>query len=220
MGPVQPSAIRRRWSVDRGVALRARVPLHRRVRQDPAAVRHWLVVAALAWLLASLVSGALHRAERTREQWGRTTEVWVAERSLRAGEQLVGAVRIRRWPAALAPRAAVERVAPTARAAGPIDAGAAITGAMVERSGTERRSVALPLPDARLPVEDGDRVDVWATADPATVADGAAATRRVAVGARVASSTAGSVIVEVPPNQVAAVADAAATATITLVGVP
>ncbi len=40
--------------------------------------------------LLSLVSGALHRAERTREQWGRTTEVWVAERSLRAGEQLVG----------------------------------------------------------------------------------------------------------------------------------
>ena len=95
----------------------------------------------------------------------------------------------------------------------------AITDAMVERRGSERRTVALPVPTARLPVTEGDRVDVWATADPASVADGAPLTRRVAVGARVAAAAEGSVIVEVAPRDVAALADAAATATITLVGV-
>src|SRR5690606_37325197 len=122
--------------------------LHRRIRQDPAAVRHWMIVAALAWVLAALVSGALDRAEDARERWGRTTQVWVAERPLRAGERLDGAVREREWPAALVPSAAITEVGPTGRAATSIDAGSAITTAMVERSGAQRRSVALPVPDA------------------------------------------------------------------------
>ncbi|WP_421118790.1 SAF domain-containing protein [Aquihabitans daechungensis] len=218
MGPVQPAAIRRRAARGRRVALRSRVPLHRRIRQDPAAARHWLLVAALAWVLAALVSGALHRADEARRQWGRTTPVWVAAHPLRPGERLHDAVRLRRWPAALVPAAAISDVDPGSRASTAIDTGAAITAAMVERPGGERRSVALPVPDARLPVEEGDRVDVWATADPATVADGAPATRRVAADARVVRSADASVVVEVSPGQVAAVADAAATATITLVG--
>jgi len=219
VGPVQPAAIGRRRTRGRRRIPRHRVPLHRRLTQEPAAVRHWLVVAGLAWVLASLVSGALHRAESARRQWGQTTSVWVADRPLRPGERLMGSVRVRPWPAALAPSAAIEDVAPATRAAGPIDSGAAITDAMVERRGSERRTVALPVPTARLPVTEGDRVDVWATADPASVADGAPLTRRVAVGARVAAAAEGSVIVEVAPRDVAALADAAATATITLVGV-
>ncbi len=182
-------------------------------------MRHWLIVGVAAWVLASLVSGALHRADEARERWGRTTRVWVAARPVRPGERLDGAVRSHRWPAALVPAAAVDEVVPGARGASTIDAGTAITEAMVERHGGERRTVALPVSDAQLPVEAGDQVDLWATADPATVPDGAAATRRVATGARVVGSADGSVVVEVAPDQVAAVADAAATATITVVGV-
>ncbi len=181
-------------------------------------MRHWLVVGLLAWVLASLVGQALERADDARQRWGRTTEVWVADRPLRAGERLDGAVGPRPWPDALVPPAAIRRAPSGARAAGPIDEGTALTGAMVEHDGGERRTLAVPVPEARLPVHEGDRVDVWATADPASVAEGATATRRVAVGARVAASTDRSVVLEVSPGQVAAVAEAGATATITLVG--
>ena len=51
-------------------------------------MRHWLTVAALAWLLAALVNGTVQRADEARRQWGRTTPVWVADRSLRAGERI------------------------------------------------------------------------------------------------------------------------------------
>ncbi|MCU1372460.1 MAG: hypothetical protein JWO77_3654, partial [Ilumatobacteraceae bacterium] len=119
MGPVRPAAIRRLPLRRR--PLRSRVPLHRRIRQDPAAVRHWLVVGLLAWALAALVGHAQERAETTRSRWGRTQAVWVADRPVRAGDPLHGAVRSARWPTALVPAAAVSRVAPGARAAGPID---------------------------------------------------------------------------------------------------
>ena len=61
---------------------------------------------------------------------------------------------------------------------------------------------------------------MWATADPTTLADGQATTRRVATGARVAAVTDRTVVLEVRPAQVEALAAASATATITLSGVP
>lgn len=194
------------------------MPLRRRIHQDPAAVRHWLIVVVLAAVLAALVGHAQDRADTARARWGRTRVVWVADRPVRAGDQLDGSVRATRWPTALAPRSAVGQVPVDARAAGPIDAGAAITSALVEPQDTDRRTVAVPVGDARLPVQEGDRVDVWATADPSTVPDGDDPTRRVASGARVAATSDRSVVLEVAPAQVAAVAAAAATATITLVG--
>jgi hypothetical protein len=133
---------------------------------------------------------------------------------------LDGAVRAHRWPAALVPAAAVRTEPTERRAAGPIDAGTPITGALLERQRSDRRHVALPLPHVHLVVAEGDRVDVWATG-PATSADEeTSTTRRIAVDARVVDASDGAVVVDLPAGQVAAVADAAATATITLVGVP
>jgi len=183
-------------------------------------VRHWLLVAVLAWLLASLVGHALARAEHARTRWGRTTTVWVVERPLRAGDELAGALRTEPWPVALAPGAAVRAPPAGARAAVAVDAGAPLTAAMVEARSAERRTVAVPVPDGHLPVQTGDRVDVWATADPAVTADGAPGTRRVAAGARVAEASGRSIVLEVAPAQVPAVAEAGAIATITLVGEP
>jgi Flp pilus assembly protein CpaB len=183
-------------------------------------VRRWLLVAALAWLLVALVDGAVDRAEAAEARWGRTRRVWVADRPVAGGDRLAGAVRSRSWPAALVPDAALARVPDEARAASAIDPGAPLTAASIEVRTTERRTVAVPVPEARLPVEAGDRVEVWATSDPAAVADGDRATRRVATGARVASASDRTVVLEVRPSQVEALADAAASATLTLVGVP
>jgi len=199
------------------------VPLHRRLRQDPAAVRHWLVVVVLAWLLAALVTSSLDRATEARDRWGRTRLVWVAARPLQAGDPLRGALHARRWPAGLVPTAVVRRPTTGQRAATPIDAGTVLSDAMVARTRTDRRSVAVPLPDAHLPVEPDDRVDVWATGSPGDIAeDGATddpATRRVAVDARVVRPSDGGVVLEVAPSEVPAVTEAAATATVALVGV-
>ena len=216
MGLVRPAAIRRP-SLRRRLP-RSRVAWHRRIRQDPAAVRHWLLVAVLAWGLATVVGRAQDQADTARSQWGRTTSVWVAQRPLRAGDPFAGAVRAERWPRAQAPAAALAAVPAGARASGPVDAGAALTTGLIEPAGPGRRTIAVPLAEAHLPVRAGDRVDVWATADPAAVADGEPATRRVAADARIATASARSVVLEVDPAQVAAVAEAGSTATITLVG--
>ena len=186
-------------------------------------MRHWLVVVVLAWLLAALVTSSLDRAAEARDRWGRTTLVWVAARPLQAGDPLRGALHARRWPAGLVPAEAVRRPNAGQRAATPIDAGTVLSGAMVARTRTDRRSVAVPLPDSHLPVEPDDRVDVWATGTPGGVAeDGGAGdppTRRVAVDARIVRPSAGGVVLEVAPSEVPAVTEAAATATVALVGV-
>ena len=219
MGPAQPvsrhPALRFRRRLPR-----ARVPWVRRIGRDPAALRRWLVVGALAWCLAALVTRALDRAEQAEQRWGRTTSVWVTEVPLRAGEPFAGRIHRIHVPAALVPSAAAAGSLGGTRAAGPIDAGSVVTGRMVERPGGPRRTVAVPLADAHLPVQEGDRVDVWATTDPATEETGTATTRRIAVAARVVATGDGSVVLEVAPAQVAALTEAAATATVTLAGEP
>ncbi|MGN6693453.1 MAG: hypothetical protein ACTHN0_04695 [Aquihabitans sp.] len=219
MGPVPPAAIRRRLLLPRRRTnpSRSRLPLLRRLRRDPAAVRHWLLVAVLAGVLAALVGLALSRADQARAQWGRTALVWVADRPLRAGDGLDGALRRERWPAALVPEAAIGG-APAGRAATAVDPGAVITSAMVERRPTLRRTVAVPLPDVHLPVAEGDRVDVWATTDSTATTEDGSSTRRVATEARVVSAGRGSVVLEVAPSQIPAVTAAASTSTIALVG--
>lgn len=180
-----------------------------------------MLVAVLAWALAALVGNAVEQADDARLRWGRTTTVWVADRALTAGEPFAGAVRSRPWPAGLVPEAALRSIPRRARAAGPVDPGTPLTGAAVERPPVARRTISIPVPEAGLPVEVGDRVDVWATADPAAVADDRGQeTRRVASAARVVRSGDRAVVIEVRPAQVESVADAAASATITLVGVP
>ena len=203
----------------RNAVPRSRVPWHRRVLRDPAAVRYWLLVGAVALVLATVVGRSLDRAESTRRGWGRTRLVLIAARPIRTDEPLAGAVRRERWPTGLVPPAALTALRPDARAVGPLDPGTPITSAsLADQHRADHRTVAVALPDAHLPVEPGDVVDVWATTDPSLVADGEQATRRVAVRVRVEAVRDASVVLVVAPAQVAALADAASTATISLVG--
>jgi Flp pilus assembly protein CpaB len=198
---------------------RSRLPLHRRPLADPAALRRWLVVLALAAATGLAVSRTLSAAEAARQRWGRTRTVVVATRPLATGDALAGATRTVAWPEGLLPDAAVREVPPGARAAGPIDGGAPLTrGLLATGDDDGRRRVALPVGSAPLPVRPGDRVDVWATTDP-SLGGGTLATRRLAVGAEVTSAGDAAVVVAVAPDEVPDLAEAAALATVTLVAV-
>ena len=56
---------------------RSRVPLHRRAFLEPAALRYWLGVVALAVVLAGLVHRATSDAEAQQRRWGTTGDVLV-----------------------------------------------------------------------------------------------------------------------------------------------
>ena len=189
---------------------------------DRAALRYWTSVAIAAVLLAGLVGHAVSTAGQAQQRWGRTRPVLQTTGPVRAGAALDGATRIVRWPIALVPTHALAELPPGARAAAPLDRGTALTESLVDQrragSAPTRRTVAVALDQAPLPVTDGDRVDVWSSADPSTVADGHAVTRRVASGALVEHAGRHVVVLSVVPADVAKVADAAATGTITLVG--
>ena len=201
---------------------RSRLPIHQRVLRDPAAVRYWLLVTAAALVLATGVGHVVGRAESTREGWGQTEVVQVLTRSVRAGDPLDDAFTESRWPRSLVPDAAIDELADGATANGDLDAGTPLTASQVQDpstdAATDERTIAIPLGDAVVPLRPGDRVDVWATVDPSLVADGGVATRRVAIGARVTDMGDEAAVLRVESGQVAEVAEAVATATITLVG--
>lgn len=200
---------------------RSRLPLHRRPLADPRALRRWLLVALLAAVTAAITGSVLSRAESARSRWGSTRPVLVTDRAIEAGDPLAGAVTEARWPRALVPDDALTRLPDEAVAAGPVAAGSAVAGMLVaERGdpvGPDRRRVALPVGVARLPVAAGDRVDVWATVDP-SISGTRLSTSRVAVGAVVTEAGAEAVVVAVAADEVPAVAEAAALATVTVVG--
>ncbi|QXC63265.1 hypothetical protein KSP35_11030 [Aquihabitans sp. G128] len=176
-------------------------------------------MAALAAATAGLTGRLVAAAQAERERWGETRPVLVADRPLAAGDPLAGAVRTVRWPVGLAPPSALRAVPAGARTAGPVAEGAPLTAASLARGGpggADRQRLAVPVANARLPLRVGDRVDVWATVDPA-VTGAAVATRRVARAATVASAGSRSVVVAVAADEVPEVAEAAALATVTLV---
>jgi Flp pilus assembly protein CpaB len=201
---------------------RSRVPWRRRALLDPAAVRYWLLVAAVSCVVAAVVGHAVNRAEHAQRDWGRTKPVLVAAEPIERGDDLAGATRSEAWPVGLVPDAALKEVLPGARAASRLDPGAPITRASLldgaDPADPDARTVAVPADQHRLPVHEGDRVDAWATADPSLVADGEPLTRRVASGARVVAVTPETVVLAVAPGAVPDLAEAATTATITLVG--
>ncbi|WP_426571645.1 hypothetical protein [Aquihabitans sp. McL0605] len=200
---------------------RSRVAWHRRLRLHPAAIRYWLLVAALACVVAAVVAHAVQEAATAQQAWGRTRTVLVATRHLAEGEPLAGATRSERWPVHLVPVGAVDRLPTSARAGASLDRGVPLTASAIQPPAPgagDRRSVAVPLADAHLPVERGDRVDVWATRDPTDVADGDASTVRVARDARVLSVDDQRAVLSVPPAEVPLLAEAAARADLTLVG--
>lgn len=199
---------------------RSRLPLGRRILADPAVVRRWLVVLALATATAGITGKAVAAGEAERSRWGETTTVLVATRSIRAGEVLGTLVRPERWPVAHVPTRAMSRLPPGGRARAALDAGMPITAAAVtnEKPGTASglRRVAVPIGPASIAFKPGDRVDVWATVDP-SLSEGRLTTSRVAIGGEVASASARSVVIAVEPGEIPDVAEAIALATVTLV---
>lgn len=205
MGRVRPSVPRHR------------LPPHRRLLADPAALRRWLLVTTLALTAASITWRVVAGAEAARAEWGTTRSVLVAERPMAAGDP-VDAVVERRWPVALVPPGAIDALPPGARAAAPLAPGVPLTdAALIERGqGLDRPRVALPAGANRLPLEPGDRVEVWTTVDPSLTGT-APTTRRVATDVTVVAADADTVVVAVDPEEVAPLADAVALATLTLV---
>lgn len=199
---------------------RSRLPWHRRVLADPGLIRRWAVVALLSVFTATLVQRVVSDAEAVRRRWGDTRSVLVLERTVAVGDPLAGAVTTVRWPVALTPSDAYRRLPPGARAGAIAGAGLPVTPALVDQRGTGARRgsrlMAVPVDTTALPLEVGDQVDVWATTDPSISGRGLA-TRRVAIDALVASSGPRAVVVEVEPDEVAAVTEAVALSTVTLV---
>ena len=202
---------------------RSHLPWRLRLLADPAARRHAAAVVVLAALLATVVGRSLSSADEARRRWGELRTVIVAAHDLDPGDALAGgAIRAVRWPAAVVPADALERPPPGgSRAASPLVAGLALTDLAVLEPGEQvddRRTIALPLGAAALPVQVGDRVDVWAVTDPAAVIDGAERAERVARGAEVVEADAGTVVVAVAPGEAEATAAASAGAQTVLVG--
>lgn len=198
---------------------RTRLPIHRRILSDPAALRRWLLVLALAAAAAGLVGSVVSRAEAARHRWGETRQVLVTARAVEPGDSLSSAVTVAEWPVALVPSKALTDLPTGARAATAVGQGVAVTPEAVDDPrgpGGDGRRIALPVGPAPIPVEPGDRVEVWATTDP-SLAGGSLATRRVATDATVTSADDTAVVVSVSPEDVPDVAEAAALATVTLV---
>lgn len=200
---------------------RSRVPWHRRLLLDLAALRSWAIAVVLAVVVAAGVGRVVSRAQVAEDRWGRSRSLLVATRPVRAGDPMAGSVRLTSWPAGLVPVGWPTTLAAGARATEPLAAGAPVTPSTVsklgpdgEAAGPGRRRVAIAVGDAPLPLRRGGRVDVWATTDP-SLNDGA--TRRVATGAVVASAGSRTVVVAVRASEVAAVTEAITLATVTLV---
>ncbi len=192
---------------------------------DPAALRRWLVVIALALLTAATTGRVVGAAEDARHRWGETRAVLVASRAVAGGASLAGATTAARWPIALIPDGALDDpndLPPHARAAGPIAVGRPLSSVDVAPPADDPERgwrVALLPGTAPLPVEPGDRVDVWATTDP-SLAGGRPATRRLARGATVVSADEAAVVVAVAEDEVADLAEATSLSTVTVVAVP
>ncbi|MCU1455601.1 MAG: hypothetical protein JWN46_3747, partial [Acidimicrobiales bacterium] len=60
---------------ERRTSRRSRVPLHRRLLYQRAAIGHWLVVAALVVLTTSVVHRLLQQAAAAQARWGATRPV-------------------------------------------------------------------------------------------------------------------------------------------------
>lgn len=196
---------------------RHRLPLHRRALADPSVVRRWALVAVLAIAAGALTARVVGAAEAARADWGETRTVLVTERSVATGEPVEAVTQ--RWPVALAPPDALTQVPDSARAAGPLGPGMPLTATAIDGAdGTRPDGVRLALPAGThpLPLEPGDRLEVWTTVDP-SLTGSAATTRRVAADVVVADVDATTVVVSADRADVAALAEAVTLATITLV---
>ncbi len=208
---------------------RSRVPLHRQLRTDAAAVRRWLLVVALAAATATLVAHSVSRGLEEKERWGSTRAVLVTTTPVDARHHLDGAVRVEEWPVALLPDDAVAELPAGARALAPLPRGLPLTEGAIRPdplTGDEdggRTRVAVPLGPASMTLREGDVVDLWSTRDPSLTepaADRTTRTHRVAVAAVVVGEASErSVTVAVRSGEAEDVVEALALATVTVAAV-
>lgn len=201
---------------------RSRTAWHRRVRMDPAAIRHWFAVAVLAVTLTWVVANAQRRADHAVAGWGRTRPVLVATHPVRAGQPVAGAARIQRWPSVLLPARTVDRLQPGDLATADLTSGSPLTEASVRHRGTRgadgRRTIAVALGPAHLSVDPGDVVDVWATVDRSVAGETPPVTRLLARDAQVVSASDRSAVLVVRRSEVPPLAAVAASGAAILVG--
>lgn len=184
--------------------------------RSSVAVR-WIAVALAAAVAAVQVSALGADAEARRRAWGDAVPVVVAVRDLAAG-RVVGAgdVRVERWPDAVVPAAALGDPPVGATLLADVVAGEALVASRVAPGGLGRvaalvppgwRAVAVPVSAGfgavAPPLTVGDRVDVLA---PDLVAERAV----------VVAVDDDAVTVAVPAGDAPGVAEAAATAVVTL----
>jgi Flp pilus assembly protein CpaB len=186
----------------------------RRLRRHP--VPYWLAAIALIALTVSTVAHVTDAAAAERARWGSLRPVLVAGRDLRPGDRVRGA-HVRMVPAALVPRGALTHTT-GATVVSWIGAGEVVLARRVTPAGLSAtasrlppgtRGIAVPVGQAPLPVEVGDRVDVVAAFDTDAVT--------IAVGAVVVAEDESAVTVAVDRDDAADVAYAVTAAAVTLV---
>lgn len=195
------------------------------LRRPPTRVLAAVLLAAVAGTLVHRVTSS---AAATVDRWGATVEVWVATAELPVGRVIghddVG-VEVR--PAAFVPAGALAKDPAGRTVRDHTAAGAVLTGRVVGDRGSGVaglvpdgwRAVAIPVHEAALPLEPGQRVDVVAAGDPGT--DGDPAGTIVAADALVVHvADDRTVSVAVPAARVTRVAAALAGAVITLALAP
>lgn len=183
---------------------------------------YWLLVGLLASMTAGLIVQRIGALDAARRSWGDTTTVVVARRPLVAGHRLEpGDTTTDRWPIALLPDDAVSTVALGTVVAAPVAPGEPLVrrrlgrgdaGPVAGRLPAGTRGVAIPLGDAVVPVQPGDRVDVVAAGSTP-----GAAGAIVAAGAPVITASDTVVVAAIRLAEVGAVAGAMANGDVLLV---
>ena len=170
----------------------------------------WAVIGALALAAAALAARAMARVDDARAAWGDTRAVLVATADIEPGAALAGVTRLEEMPSPLVPASAINDIdaATTARQA--IAAGEVV----VAQDVAARAAPQALIPDGWLAVAVAERVATGArTGDVVAVASGGVvlALQGVVVGADAAS-----VLVAVPADEAAQVAQAAAMSDVAL----
>lgn len=148
----------------------------RAVRRVPrrwprSAIPWWIAVVLLATGTAATVHASLSRAAQAEARWDQTQSVVVATRSIGWGDDLSGAVEIRRLPVAAIPDGAISRMPENRVAATAIGRGEVLTAMRLsgeKAAGTAAllppgtRALVVPLATPGLPVQIGDHIDLLA----------------------------------------------------------
>jgi hypothetical protein len=133
-------------------------------------VRRWLLVLVLASATALSVAHTMARGRRAQRDWGATVPVVVVSTPVDAGQTLAAATRVRSWPVALAPAAALTQLPRGARARVALPTGTPLSPSLLlgaaEADLSDRVVVAVPHRPEMPAVAVNDRVDLWDASTP------------------------------------------------------